>query len=236
LFCFLLLLPILTTNDFAVVIEVNTERPELNGGEVLVYPTSSIPGIDGKSHYHGFSIMLQMDPRWMMDDTEADCYTARVFTDNSILIKKPAWPWSPLGARDQYVGSFNASAVAAMDNAIHDYAAHKQESKFKFILLVFKNKEGKKRDMSLSTKEIFADSGDDEELEAQMMLSKHPRADGGTNEEGWGGFQVARLDIKPEKRGKLQMTQKKSKAASFFLDGGSSSGPTKKEGDSNMKT
>jgi hypothetical protein len=200
---------------------VNSERPELNGGEVLVYPTTSIPGVDGKSHYHGFSLMLQMDPRWMLDDTETDCYTARVFTSNSILIKKPAWPWSPLGARDQYVGHFNASAIAAMDNAIHDYAANKQKRKFKYILLVFKNKEGEKRDLVLSSKEIYAGSGEDEELEPQMMLSSYKRADGGTNEEGWGVFQVARLDIKPEKRGRLQMTQKKSKAASFFLGSGS---------------
>jgi hypothetical protein len=49
------------------------------------------------------------------------------------------------------------------------------------------------------------------------------------NEEGWGLFQVARLDMKPEKRGRLQMTQKKSKAANFFLGSGS-----KEEGDSNM--
>ena len=199
---------------------MNVERPELNGGKVLVYPTSSIPGIDGKAHYHGFSLLLQMDPRWMLDDTETDCYTARVFTSNSILIKKPAWPWSPLGARDQYVGHFNASAIAAMDNAIHDYAANKQKRKFKYILLVFKNKEGEKRDLVLSSKEIYAGSGEDEELEPQMMK---------LNEKGWGLFQVARLDMKPEKRGRLHITQKKSKAASFFLGSGS-----KEEGDSNM--
>jgi hypothetical protein len=210
---------ILTTHDFSVVIEVNVERPELNGGEVLVYPTSSIPGIDGKAHYHGFSLLLQMDPRWMQEDPEADCYTARVFTSNLILIKEPAWPFLPIGERDQYARAFNASAVAAMDNAIHDYASNKQKRKFKYILLVFKNK-GEKRDLDLSSKEIYSDSGEDEELEPQMMK---------LNEEGWELFQVAGLDMKPEKRGRLQVTQKKSKAASFFLG----SGP-KEEGDSNM--
>ena len=102
-----------------------------------------------------------------------------------------------------------------MDNAIHDYDSHKQERKFKYMLLVFKNK-GEKRDIVLSSKEIYKDSGEHEELEAQMMISEHKAAGGGKNEEGWGILQVARLDIKPEKRGKLQ-TEKKSKAASFFL-------------------
>jgi hypothetical protein len=200
---------------------VNIERPELNGGEVFVYPTSSIPGIDGKTHFYGYSLLLQMDPRWMQDDPEIDCYTARVFTSNSILIKKPAWPYSPLQERDQYVSQFNASAVAAMDNAIHDFAANKQKRKFKYILLVFKN-EGDKRDLVLSSKEIYKDSGEDEELEPQMMLG-----DSDMNEEGWGLFQVARLDMKPEKRGRLQ-TSKTSKAASFFLGSGSG------QGDANM--
>ena len=150
---------------------MNSERPELNGGEVLVYPTTSIPGVDGKSHYHGFSLMLQMDPRWMLDDTETDCYTARVFTSNSILIKKPAWPWSPLGARDQFVGCFTESAVAAMDNAIHDYAANKQKRKFKYILLVFKNK-GEKWDLVLLSKDkIYSDLGKHKECENSQKPS-----------------------------------------------------------------
>jgi hypothetical protein len=127
-------------------------------------------------------------------------------------------------------GNFSGSAVAAMDNAIHEYAANKQKRKFNYILLVFKNK-GKKRDLVLSSKEIYYDPGKDEELEPQMMKSRYQHADGSTNEEGWGLFPVARLDVKPKKRGRLQMTpQKKSKAASLFLGSGS----TKKEGDSNM--
>jgi hypothetical protein len=111
---------------------------------LLVYPTSSIPGIDGKSHYFGFSLLLQMDPRSMQDNLEVDYYTARVFTSDLILIKKPAWPFLPLREREQYATHFNASTVAAMDNAIHNSAANKQQRKFKYIiLLVFKNK-GKK--------------------------------------------------------------------------------------------
>ena len=46
-----------------------------------------------------------------------------------------------------------------------------------------------------------------------MMKLKHGCADGGKNEDGWGLFQVARLDVKPEKHGRLQMTQKRRKAA-----------------------
>jgi hypothetical protein len=239
LYCFLIscFLLVLTANNVSVVVEVNTERPELNGGDVLVYPTSSIPGIDGKSHYYGFSLLLQMDPRWVQDDSGVDCYTARVFTSNSVLIKMPAWPFSPLAERDQYATGFNESAVAAIDNAIHDFAANKQQRKFKYILLVFKNV-GQKREILLSSKEINSDSGEDQELEPQMVRLNHRRAGGGTNEEGWGVFQVARLDIKPEKRGRLQMMQKKSKAASFFL--GSSDGVLKgehqgQEGDSHME-
>jgi hypothetical protein len=52
---------------------VNTECPELNRGDVLVYPTSSIPGSeDSKTHYYGFLLLLQMDPSWMQEDPEAD--------------------------------------------------------------------------------------------------------------------------------------------------------------------
>jgi hypothetical protein len=51
-----------------------------------------------------------------------------------------------------------------MDDVIHNYAANKQKRKFKYILLVFKNK-GKKRDLVLSSKEIYSDLGKDKELE-----------------------------------------------------------------------
>ena len=50
---------------------------------------------------------------------------------------------------------------------------------------------------------------------------------GGVNDEGWGIFQVANLNINPEKRGRLQI-QKKTKTANLFLGSGSV------EGDSNM--
>ncbi len=162
----------------------------------------------------------------MQENPEVECYTARVFTNNSVLIKKPAWPFSPLGERDQYARSFNASAVAAMDTAIHEYAPNRQARKFKSILLVFKNR-GEKRELQLSSKEIYSDSGEDEELELQMMKLTHSCPGGGVNEEGWGIFQVANLNINPEKRGRLQI-QKKTKTASFFLGSGSV------EGDSNM--
>jgi hypothetical protein len=49
------------------------------------------------------------------------------------------------------------------------------------------------------------------------------------NEAGWALFQVARLNVKPEKCGGLQIMQKKGKAASFFLGSGS-----KEEGDFHM--
>jgi hypothetical protein len=144
----------------------------------------------------------------------------------------PVWPFSPLGERDQYATGFNPSAVAAIDNALHDFAANKKKQrKFKYILLVFKNV-GQKQEILLSSKEINSDLGEDQELKPQMMRSKHHPAGGGVNEEGWGLFQVVRLDIKPEKRGRLQMMQKKSKAASFLGE----SNPVKGEqqGDSNM--
>jgi hypothetical protein len=44
-------------------------------------------------------------------------------------------------------------------------------------------------------KESYCDLGKDKEVEPQMMKLKHQRADGDRNEEGWGLFQVARMDI-----------------------------------------
>ena len=98
-----------------------------------------------------------------------------------------------------------------MDDARHNFAGEKAERKFKHLLLSWSD------DYKLSSKEIYADSGEDEELELELIPIEYSRADkSGTNQEYWAAWKVARTDIKAHKCGEVDIIRKMGKAAALL--------------------
>jgi hypothetical protein len=183
---------------------VNVNRPELNR-EVLVFQIKDVPGIDGKSHFDGFQILHPLDVRWVMDDPQVEMYKARIFASNSVLLQVPAWSYSVMAARDEFAATVTANLTNAMDDVRHEFFANRVARRFKQILLTFP------KGYVLSSKEIYDESGEDQELELEILPIKLTN-----NSEHWAGFKVARMDVKAHKRGKVEPTQKKSKAAALL--------------------
>jgi hypothetical protein len=196
---------------------VNVDRPELNR-EVFVFQVKDVPGIDGKSHYDGFEILHPLDVRWVLDDDQEDMYKARIFSSNSILLQVPAWSYSVLANHDEFDSIATSNLTNAMDDARHDFFANKEARRFKQILLNFPT------GYVLSAKEIYADAGEDQELQLEILPIKYYSNPGNneTNSEHWAGFKVARIDVKARKRGKVETPQKQSKAAALLFAAGGS--------------
>jgi hypothetical protein len=172
---------------------VNVDRPELNREVVLVFQIKDVPGVDGKSHYDGF----EMDVCWVLEDPEVDMYKARIFSSNSVLLQVPAWSYSMLVNCDELDATVTSNLTNAMDDARHEYFANKQAQRFKQLLLTFP------KGYVLSSKEIYDDSGEDQELELEIHPIKYNPNPGNrnqTNSEHWAGFKVARIDVCRKRR------------------------------------
>ncbi len=110
-----------------------------------------------------------------------------------------------MAARDEFAATVTANLTNAMDDVRHEFFANRVARRFKQILLTFP------KGYVLSSKEIYDESGEDQELELEILPIKLTN-----NSEHWTGFKVARMDVKAHKRGKVEPTQKKSKAAALL--------------------
>jgi hypothetical protein len=193
-----------------VRIDVNIKTPEANR-EALVFPLTDIKGVDSKKHFCDYYIMLPMDIRYILGDTEVEFYKARVFSSNSVLVTLPSWPYGPLMDRDEAAANVDDCVTNAMDNARHAYSANKAKGQWKHLYLVFPD------DHELSAKEMYTDAGEDSELDIEIVpIRTDMQAEKNTDLQHWAAWKIARVDISPVKRGKIDSTTKTlSKAAAL---------------------
>ena len=200
---------------------VNVDRPEDNG-EVMVLPTSNIPGIDKKSYYEGYFMIMGMDSRHIIDDSTKDHYKGRVFTNNSVLLSKPSFSYPLENDRDEYEALLPPHLLDAVDNAVHGFNENRQARFYRHLLLEFPHGH------DFTSKDIYEDAGDDEELDFILMpLDGYHETDGEQTTDDNGepmtfpseqiGFLVARRDMETRKKGKVKQEPKLSKAARRML-------------------
>jgi hypothetical protein len=93
-----------------------------------------------------------------------------------------------------------------MDDARHAYFEKKAAREWKYLILDFP------QEHELSSKNIYKDAGEDEELKLEMVpiVYSHPQM-AGTNSQHWAAWKVARTDLKVHKRGKVEAKESKSK-------------------------
>ena len=137
-------------------------------------------------------------------DTSSDRYKARLWTDNSILITVPAWPYSLHRNRDALAKNIQKNPscmnhiVDSLDNALHQNQDNFGQEVSKSILLKFGSS------VKLSTK-VLVDTGDELSLQPQSFFEETGQnLVLGQSRKYWCVFSVARLDILPSKKGRVQ--------------------------------
>jgi hypothetical protein len=167
-----------------------------------IFNIHDLPGLDGRTYYHGFCIMYEFDIRHADMDPTRDVFMARVWNTNSIIVTMPGWPFSLLHDRDLIAKELPACVRDGLDDALHKYTEpdqiHMRESRT--FLLQFEDH------VELSVKEIFKPPNLCEDTlvpgKAQIAVP-HSRYLNGVNTKHFILWCVARLDgdFAPNKRG-----------------------------------
>jgi len=186
-----------------IQIPVHPTKPEANR-EVTVFQVENIPGVrNKKAFYHGYFIALPIDWRWYLDDDKTEHVKARVFTDNSVMLTMPAFDYTLLHDRDT-ITMTNTEKMGyiqdGMDNARHNFTEDKSRRMYKHLLLEFP------ADQTLNASEIYADAGDNQELEIDFLEVCCNHKSWSTSERhnvNYAGFTVARTDVDATKKGKV---------------------------------
>jgi hypothetical protein len=179
-----------------------------------VFKVVDISGaIKTEERYHGYSIQLPLDICWVINDVAVEAYTAKVWKEDSILLRIPAFPYTLLYNREGVrLSDRSESVVNAMDNARHDYENNKETRQWKYLLLQFPPGQ------TLSSKLIFADAGDDEELDYGIVdIETRDNVTEPSRVERWVHFIVARSDLRVAKRGKVTKADKMSRMTAKLL-------------------
>ena len=187
------------------MIEVNVDRPEKNG-ECFVFAIKDIPSVvKGREmdRHHGYYIMLPQDIFYMLDNLTVEYYSATLYSRNQVMLKVPAFPCSLLAQRDALVPVVSDVFTEGLDNARHCYVQSKARREFKYILLNFPTY------FELSASEIHSDAGANESLEIETIRVKFkhpsPALNGEETTQFWAAWKIARVDIKPDKKGKTDV-------------------------------
>ena len=188
------------------IIEANIDNPSGNECLMLFKLVDIQSVIKSEEQYQGYSIQMRSNLRWALDDTQTDPYSARIWNDNAILFRVPAFPYTCLNNRDQMSGGIAENVVNAMDDARHNYATDKERRQWKHLLLQFPV------DHEISSKMIYSNPDDDDSVEFKMVTvsTAHALAPA-PNFEHWLHFTVARTDLGATKRGRVEAKEKKSR-------------------------
>jgi hypothetical protein len=212
-FFLLLASPIFFFYCFTALIHVTVDRPEANR-EVLVFLLKEIDGVKIGTSYYGYYIMIPMDARFFLDDRTIEHYKARVFANHQVLLTIPSWPYCPLHNREEIVDKVDCNVTDAMDDARHSYEENKASRRWNHLLLEFPTGH------ELSSKVIYDDAGEDEELELEIVPFRycHPTNTDQFNSMHYAAWKVARSDVRASKRGRVEKKENKSKGASLLDD------------------
>lgn len=206
----------LFASPFQVRLQANLRIPEATAPFYL-YPITEIQAVKkNEDHYDGFCIQVKADIRWIKEDAEVESYTMRVWREDGVLCKVPAFEHSLLYNKAEIDGSsrLSNSVINSMDDARHYFEQDKESRMFKYYLIEMPP------GITLSSKVVFDDAGDDEELDFAIVPIevKDGKKFDFTIKEFWLHFTVARTDTKVAKRGKVEKKTKKSKGAAKLDD------------------
>ena len=203
----------------------NTEEPELNIGFEGVFPVQDIDGVDGKSWFHGFTVVQEIDFRWILDHNEdseePDPYRCRFVSHNCLEFTLPGPSYTLKNDRSTYEYFLPAPVLGSIDHDNHRLAEDaslvsgipKHKRKTKKILLVFPDF------VQLSAKEIYKHEDDEDKKEVFPQAISHTYDHSlmeSYNDKHYLFWTIARLDVGSYKRGRVEKKEKKSRLKEAF--------------------
>ena len=78
-----------------------------------------IQGLDGKTWFFGFCIMMEIDIRYLLDSPGKNVYIARLRSNNTVLLTFPGWEYLLLNNLDLFEDQIGEAITDAIDDAIH---------------------------------------------------------------------------------------------------------------------
>jgi hypothetical protein len=162
--------------------------------------------VDSNVIYKGFSLVVQIDPRWVLDDDSRDFFSARIFSNDSVLVGIPAMPYDVMYSPKQFMRC-GAGVVKAMDIA-RNKIWKDEDRLIKHYLLTFPvPRDSKNGCVQLSTKEIYDNKDDacDLELIYEEVVSHHKKHKAHTTNQ-FAVWNVARIDVDSHKVGRQDNT------------------------------
>jgi hypothetical protein len=169
--------------------------------------------MDGHIFYKGFSLVVEIDPRWVYDDSTRDFFTARIWSNNSVLVGIPAMPYDVMYTPIVFK-SCGDGVTKAMDIARNKIWKHPERLIKHFLLTFPVPNDSKTGYVQLSTKEIYNNSDDDiAELESLYPIAhvEHEQHDD-TFHNQFAVWNVVRIDVECQKIGRPDIGPKVSKA------------------------
>jgi hypothetical protein len=182
----------------------------------MVFALTGVPGAENpKTLYSGYFLAVPTDLCEYFEDQATEHVKGRIYATNQVLISLPSWDYTFYHNGDEFKAKVDSATQDGMDNARHNFFEHKEARRWKHLLLNFP------QDHVLSSKLIYDDAGEDEELKPEIIdiVYSHSRLKtaGKQSSVAYGGFKVVRSDLKPTKKGKVENErEKKSKGASFL--------------------
>jgi hypothetical protein len=201
-------------------IMVNTEVPWKNG-PFIITPVKDIEGTDGMSYFNGFAIFLKINPLWMTESKhEEEYFEARVLHDkngkNIVLVKAPVADFVILNETEKFEDqtALSSRLSNALFNMQNDYAEQREENNgrdlFQLFALQFPH------EYELSSSVINDDAGKNEELTFSIDQVSNDCAHADiefNNKDTWIVWEVARVDVRAEKKTKREKKQSKGLSA-----------------------
>jgi len=180
----------------------------------MVYDIERIDGVGEKENtlFRGFWMCLPIDIRFILDDQSTEHWKARMFSRDTVLLSIRAWDHSQLNDRDQFEKSVSNNVLEAIHAAHHDLEEEpndkKEARKWKHLFLKFKS------GVELSAKSINTQAGEDEKLNLKLIpvVVSHNKLST-TCTTMHAAWKVARVDVKANKKGKVEKKDDKSDAA-----------------------
>lgn len=183
--------------------DVNLDIPEQQNG-LMVFKVNELAGRDKSSWYKGFSIQMKVDSRYIFDDPHKEHYTARLWTDDSILVGYPAATYEHYTRPEDFENEVEEGVWIAIDEARNKFVEDPTRHTAYTLLQFPKPTDSDQgRTFRLSVREISENTDADEtelELSYFPIYSSHDRA--GLVVSSMCIWNVVRLDVAPGKRGK----------------------------------
>jgi hypothetical protein len=213
------------------VVFANTLYPELNMVFDAVRPIQDIKGIDGNSHYHCFSIMQEVEYRWILDHEDGpEPYRCEIVAPNVLEFTLPGPIYTLLFNRAN-LEHFKADYKSGIDDDLHRLVDDlsmddgKSTRKWKKYLLVFPDF------VQLSAKAIHNHAAEGYKNTSEIIPEvcnhqyTHPQLQGQEVTKHFIFWKVARLDVMVYKKNKVETRKKGSRLKTAFSSPGGMSSP-----------